>query len=312
MKRQLLFVAVLVLSLAGCATRVPIQRLVPAVHDMGAYRFLEVRPTLPFSHSILERPVGSVADLSGQSPVVVYTGYQAFDERQLADHIGEALVRELSANGYFSLIEDQQAGATGLLQTRVSRMGLAEYVYARKVADEVYQYHLRQQIDLAISFEVIDAKSRQVYMTDSVHARDERTFALDPQEDVVVFAPWLLPWYQDLADTLVDRIVASLAPRRVTTHVSLMTDTSAGADFDAALEAASDGEHARAYHLFLALAEGGQESALYNAALLAESLGRRDEAMLLMGRLAGHERAQKQLQRMERYQQEESRARAQY
>ena len=207
-------------------------------------------------------------------------------------------MRELSANGYFSLIEDQQAGATGLLQTRVSRMGLAEYVYARKVADEVYQYHLRQQIDLAISFEVIDAESRQVHMTDSVHARDERTFALDPQEDVVVFAPWLLPWYQDLADTLVDRIVASLAPRRVTTHVSLMTDTSAGADFDAALEAASDGSIPGRNHLFLALE--GEESALYNAALLAESLAGTSE--LLMG--SSPTRTAQAIATDERYQQE--------
>ena len=304
----------------GCATRIPIQRLVGATHDMGAYRSLALMATEPYRYSPIERSIGAIADLSEQSPVIAYTGYQLFSERELASNITNRLEEALGRSGYFTLVLPKQAQAypsqhDAALWTHVSRMDIEEYLFAHKLADDRLAHLLRQRIALAITYEVIDSNTGAVIYRDTVHARDERTYAIDPDESPVLFAPPLLPLFKELADSVVESIARSLAPRRETFRVSLMSNKPALEAVSPAYKAAAAGDTVSAYHLFLTHANEGHIPSIYNAALLAESLGRREEAIIMMRRLGeehGIERAIRQLRRMEQYRKEELRAQSQF
>lgn len=328
---RILFSILIALSFLtiGCATKVPIQRLVSATHDMGSYRSLAVASVEPYRFSLIDRTMGQLPDLSGSSPVVAYPGYQLFTERSVATRATGRLVAGLDETGFFDLllpgetdmygtdfVAIRDAGYAAFLRTKVSRMGVEEYLFAKKLADGTNSYQLRQKVEMALAIEVIDLESAQVVYQDTFQERDERNYTLDPEEGVVVFAPPLLPLFEQMADDAVSRTVRALAPRRVSVDIPLMKNKPLLPASEEAYVAASRGEWAAAYHRFLSAWEDTQHiPSGYNAALIVESFGRRDEAFALMQRiweLTGDRKAGKQMDRMKRYMEEQDRARSQY
>lgn len=314
---------------SGCATKVPIPRLIPATYDMSSMRSLALGSTMPYDRALHERSGGSVTDLSGTSPVAVYTGYQLFTERLIASYVTEQLHQSLTESGYFTILPPKQTdiisntteelsnqGWLGMLRTSISRLDMHEYVFARKTSDGEFSYHLAQQITLGITYEVLEFESGEVRYRDTIQVQEERVFNLDPEEGAVVFAPYMLPLVQEMALSLVNRIVNDLEPTSAVRHISLMRNKPLAPLVEPAYEAVASGSLGGAYHLFWAEWErSGHIPSLYNAALLAEALGRRTEAIELMELLwkeHGEERALRQLERMHQYLEEYEHARSQY
>ena len=331
MKKLFFYVSFLLLlvSIAGCATRIPIQHMVPAEDNMSEYRDLAILSVEPFQFNFLENPSSIVPDLSGTFPVRVYPGYQPFSERILAEHATGTLVEALEDTGYFNLLPPSEAdlfgsrihglqtlGSDAALRVKFDRLDIEEYVYARKVEVDVQDsdsteteelaYCLRQKISVSLSYEIVDTLDGQQVYARTFRERQEKTFTLDPDEGAVLFAPSLTPALLDMIDRMVLDMTESLAPRWVRSNIALMKNRPEVGGIETAYTAAEEGQMAAAFKTFH---EEWQVSrhvpSGYNAALLAEALGRREEAIELMDAvfsMSGNGKAERQLDRMRRYQ----------
>ncbi len=332
MGRKSLFlsvVLVMLLATIGCATRVPVSRLVPAKLDMGPYRSLALLPVESVGHGPFFQRTGALEDLSSTAPVIVYPGLELFAGRRTAEYATEVLAKRLSESGYFDLLPPDEtqtratdfealthAGYSALLVPSISRMDVQEYLFARNLGDNRFSHHLMQTVQLALSIEVIDLKDGLAVYRSTVTDRHERSFTLDGDEGTVAFAPPLMPLLEKMVSTLVDKTLADLVPERKVSSIALMKDRDGSDGFREAYEAAAEGNLATAYHLFLREWERTEDPASgYNAALVAESLGRRGEAILLMDRvhrISQDARAARQGARMRTYQEEQEHAESQF
>lgn len=316
----------------GCATQVPVQRLVPAKYSMVDYRELAVPSVKPYRSSISVGPTPLVADLSGTAPFRVYSGYQSFSERNLANHVTSLLVAELEDTNYFTLLRPPEADLLGkrlassiqaILEVEVKRMDVEEYIYARKVvpkdpADttESMIYYLQQKVVLEIGYRVIDVETEMSVYNDSFQQREERSYVLDHDKGPVLYAPDITPVLREMGSKMVTSLVNSLAPRQVTFSISLMSNRPKVNHIKSAYKAAKGGQLGYAYALF------SQEWELsrhlpsgYNGALLLEALQRRDEAIAFMEdvwRSSGSSKAKRQLDRMRRYEADQGKAESQF
>lgn len=318
--------SLLLFILSGCATSIEIERLVPSKFDMSEYRSLAVEPVTPFPLSPLWQSVNYVEDLSESSPVLVYPSYQLFSERLVAQHVDQLLAQELGKNSYFDLFftRSQQGdlnalyrqGYRGLLSIKVGKMGVKEYIFGRKIDDETTSYHLRQRVELALTYTIVDTKRGNRVYTNTFQHQLERTFDLSDEESSVTFAPSVIPMFEELSSLLVEKIVNSLAPRKVTTLHFLMKNKPKLQEAEEAYSLASKQLYGPAYTQFLDIWQRYTHlPSGYNAALLAESLGRREEALSIMSSLYRDfptRRVEQQLVRMRRYLEEQSRAESQY
>ncbi|MGE0073758.1 MAG: hypothetical protein AB7S52_00865 [Sphaerochaetaceae bacterium] len=342
MKKSISYLLVLVFAtlLIGCATHVPIQYMVPADDNMSAFRDLAIAGVDPYRFSMLYGPSTTVPDLSGTFPLRVYSGYQPFSERLLANHATGTLLESLDSTGYFKLLPPSETdrynggsaslyalGYDAMLVVEFERLDVEEYVYARKVAveddvatevveTEALVYYLRQKVFVSLSYEVIDNSSGQCRYSRTFQDRSERTFSLGPEDSAVIFAPSMTPILLDMVEQIVLDMTEALAPRWVQSNVALMKNRPTASSVEDAYEAVVQGRIAYAYQAFLReWQQSGHVPSGYNAALLAESSGRRDEAIELMGEVfhsSGNSKAKRQLDRMRRYQSDHALASAQF
>lgn len=329
----LLTLLVIILLFGGCATRIDVKRLVPATHSMANYRNIALLPVKPYRLPIFETPGALVEDLSGSAPFRVYSGYQSFIEKSLANYSGELLKRELEKSSYFSLVETnfsnmadivgEKYGTTELeaiLDVQVRRLDVEEYVYARKVvnedATETLVYYLRQKIGLEISYSVLDVQTGKAIYKDSFQNREEYTYALDSKKGPVIYAPDLTPKLRQMSEDLITSIVNSIAPRWVSSSISLMANRPKLPHLEDSYKAVKEGRLNFAYSQFLQEWEfSGHVASGYNGALILEALQRREEAIKLMQKVwqsSGSQKAKKQLDRMYRYREDQGEAESQF
>ena len=342
MKKSISYLLVLVFAamLMGCATHVPINYMVPADDNMSEFRDLAIASVDPYRFSLLYGPSTTVPDLSGTFPIRVYSGYQPFSERLLANHATGTLFESLDATGYFNLMAPSETdrygrryanlhalGYDATIVVEFERMDIEEYVYARKVAvvdnveteeveTEKLAYYLRQKVFVSLSYEVIENSSGRRRYSRTFQERSERTFSLDPEDTAIIFAPSMTPVLLDMVERIVLDMTDALAPRWVQSNVALMKNRPTASSVETAYDAAEEGRFAAAYQAFLReWQQSGHVPSGYNAALLAESSGRRDEAIELMGEVfqsSGNNKAKRQLDRMRRYRSEHALASAQF
>ena len=301
-----------ILFLPGCATRIPVTTLVPAEVNLQEYRSIDVSEVLPYQFPFGDEPSRTVADFTGDVPVVVYSGLSPFASRNLRSFIFEELTGQLIDTHYFSLDTGSPAATVGMT---IIDMDIDEYVYAREeeVSDEdIKVYYLRQQIRLSFSGTVTDKNDQSVIYSTRLNRRSEQTYRIDTDEGSVLFAPSLEEILEELTRDAIREFVQQIAPRKATIHVSLMKGPDDNLLFAEALSLVEKGSYATALQHFLTLWETQHlHDAAYNAALVSESLGERESAIELMNQIDS-QRAEKQLKRMMYYREQSETAQSQY
>lgn len=319
MKKRMFLTLLLpiVLLLAGCATQVSVQRLVPAKYSMADYRELTVLSVKPYRFYLDESPSLVVKDLSGSAPFKVLSGYGAFFERDLANHLDKKLREKINRLDYFTLNENSRQG---YLDVEVKRLEADEYVWGKKSTNEDGEeetlFYLQQKLRLEIAFSMVDAKSGLTVYSDTYQERQEFSYLLDPEKGPTIYAPDLSPILKDMGERLISELVDSIAPRWETIYLYLMDNKPKIKSLEAAYKAVEEGRLTVAYDLFLKEYNNSSHlGAGYNAALILEALQSRDEAIELMERVyrgSASAKVKKQLERMVRYRQEQSEAEQQY
>lgn len=319
MRKRLLLTLILpiILLLAGCATQVTVQRLVPAKYSMADYRELTILSVKPYRFYLGESPPLVVKDLSGSAPIKVLSGYGSFFERDLANHLDKNLREKLNRRDYFTLSESSHQG---YLDVEVKRMEVEEYIWGQKSnnedGEEETLYNLQQKVRLEIGFSVVDAKSGHTVYSDTYQLRQEFSFLLDVEKGPTIYAPDLGPILKEMGERLISDLVDAITPRWETIYLSLMENKPKIKSLESAYGAVEEGRLTVAYDLFLK--EYNRSSHLaagYNAALILEALQNRDEAIELMERVyrgSASTKVQRQLDRMVRYRLEQVEAEQQY
>ena len=317
-KRYLLTLLLpLLLLLAGCATQVAVERLIPAKYSMADYRDLTILAVKPYRFYLGESPPLVVKDLSGSAPFKVLSGYGAFFERELASHLDKELTKKINARNYFTLVE---SSTQAYLDVEVKRMEAEEYIWAQKgegeEGSEETLYNLQQKVRLEIGFKVIDAKSGYTIYSDTYQMRQETSFLLDPEKGPTIYAPDLGPTLKSMGEKLLTELVDAIAPRWERISLSLMENKPKVNSLEGAYTAVEEGRLMVAYDLFLS--EYNRSSHLaagYNAALILEALQNRDGAIELMERIyrgSASAKVKRQLERMVRYKSEQIEAERQF
>ncbi len=317
-KRTLLTLLLpLILVLVGCATQVTVERLIPAEYSMADYRELTILAVKPYRFYLGESPPLIVKDLSGSAPFKVLSGYGSFFERELANHLDRDLNKKIGARNYFTLVE---SSTQAYLDVEVKRMEVEEYIWAQKGesegGEEEILYNLQQKVRLEIGFKVIDAKSGHSVYSDTYQMRQELSFLLDPEKGPTIYAPELGPILKSMGENLLNELVDAIAPRWERISLSLMENKPKVNSLEGAYTAVEEGRLMIAYDLFLR--EYNRSSHLaagYNAALILEALQNRDGAIELMERVyrgSASAKAQRQLERMVRYRNEQLEAERQF
>jgi hypothetical protein len=313
MRKIILFI--LVVFSIGCATRVPITYEKPATFNMSDYRHLIVEPVIPYRLASSLHTSGPIIDLSENSEIVVYPGYQTFSERLVANYATEKISALLGDGSYFKL-DLQESSLQAALQSQISFMEGEEYVFVKKDANDTNRYYLRQRVRLSITYQVLNLKDSKIVYRKTISDSLEQTYQLDNRVEPIIFAPPLLPLYEQLVDTIAVKIVDSLKPKVVRTTVALMENKPFSPNAEIAYEAAKEKVFTVAYILFKEIWENEQHvPSGYNSSLLAESLGDREQALAIMNsvyRFSFDKKALKQISRMESYKKESALAQSQY
>ncbi|MFA7670793.1 MAG: hypothetical protein WCY53_00900, partial [Sphaerochaetaceae bacterium] len=218
MKKIIFIVAIVVFVLSGCATRVPVSYQKPAKYDMKNYRNIEVEEV---KVSPLYSFMGfnqRVIDLSEESGFTVYGDSQLFIDRSIANHLTNKIEKEIFKETYFSKADEREA--TGILETTITALELKQYIFGRKEKDDTTKYFLKQSLALAVNFKVKDGKDGKSVYSHNLRESYEKEYLLDPIEGYILFAPSVLPYFKDLADSIANQIASLIQPKRVTSSVA--------------------------------------------------------------------------------------------
>lgn len=309
---------------SGCATRITVSHLVPAAFDMSRYRTLAVEEPVVYEFSI-----DPIEDLSGGSPVILYSGDTPFIGRSIGGELAEKLGAKLQESSYFSplfLAQGERAdvprlysqGYTALLRPRISRIKGSQYIYAEtKVGEqEPSSYALRQYVELSLVFTLIETATGNILLEKVMQGNADNRYELDIEDGPVIFAPPLQPLIQQQMNVLVDSFIDSLQPTRKVVSLSLLPNKPAVAAVEMAYQYSKEGLYQQALSLFeLQWQQSRHLSSGYNAALIYEALGQREKALNLMQEVYGYYRQKKvafQIERMQRHMKEHQRAQQQF
>lgn len=345
MKKAVAYGALLIMALVlgtGCATTVTVRHMAPADVNMAAYRNLAVQSVEAYRFDIFSSPSSVVSDLSGTSPVRVYSGFNAFAQRNTARYATRELVEKLDDTGYFTLLtpplsdvaehrfpELARMGFNAVLTARVSHLDVDEYIFARQVKLEtepddtadpeeqtVLRHYLTQKVSLSISYAIVDTDTGRTIVSDTLTDRRERTVELDADGPQIIQASSMQLWLNAMVDDFVDSIVTPLVPRWVSSSVKLMANKPKVERVQEAYEYVERGNPGVARTIFLREWEESRHiPSGYNAALIMESLGMNEEAIRLMEEVwiySGNRTVEAQLNRMRRARDDHAYAQSQF
>lgn len=313
LNRVFLYVVVLagiILVLSGCATRVTMSYMVPATHDMSNYRSLAIATTEPYRFRPFEIPSPYIQDMSGTSPVIVYSGSRVGIEKQLAAYVNEQVMKEARATSYFTLASSGVAdrylnrpsqladqGYEAYMRVWTDDLEIDEYIYAKEetsrvpsdadpsifVEETALVYYIDQEVRLVFSWEIRSSRNDALLASDTYSERRSRTTEIDLSGDAVQSAPSVLPLMRDMGSRFTGSIFSQIAPSVRNVSISLMKNDPKNRRAEEAYEAAKDGNLVEALDTFLREWKRRDHiPSLYNAALIMEALGDRDEGIELL------------------------------
>ncbi len=296
----------------SCATQIPITYEKAAKYEMRDYRDLTVESVEPYPFTVFDSSTKKIQSTAEEIPFVIYPTGSLFSERRLAELTTRHLTDKLSKSGYFKLTNYGSAH----LSSRISRMNFNQYVYEKIVEEGKSEYYLRQRGELTLSFAIVDSKWNDIIYKESLSDSFEVDKKLSLIDELILFAPDPLIEFEKLSISLTEKVVNLLAPQKITTYVSLMKNKPENFEAQKAYEAAKQRLYPLAAQIFLEVWEKyNHYPSGYNAALLKEAMGQREEAILLMEKLYSFSfdsKVLRQLNRMVRYQMEEELAKQQY
>ncbi|MBN2858665.1 MAG: hypothetical protein JXK93_00195 [Sphaerochaetaceae bacterium] len=302
--------AIVILVLSGCATRITMSYMVPATHDMSNYRSLAIATAEPYRFRPFEIPSPYIEDMSGTSPVIVYSGSRVGIEKQLASYVNEQVMKEARATSYFTLASSGVAdrylnrpsqladqGYEAYMRVWTDDLEIDEYIYAKEethrvpsavdpsifVEESALVYYIDQEVRLAFSWEIRSSRNDALLASDTYSGRTSRTTEIDLSGDAVQSAPSVLPLMRDMGSRFTSSIFSQIAPSVKNVSFSLMKNDPKNRRAEDAYEAAKDGNLVEALDTFLREWKRRDHiPSLYNAALIMEALGDRDEGIELL------------------------------
>ncbi len=313
MKRAAVYLGVLVfliLVMTGCATSISMSYMVPAEYDMSDYRMLAIATTEPYRFRPFDVPSPFVQDMSGTSPVILYSGTRYGIENQLAAYVNEEVMKEARGTGYFTLASSGLAdrylnrpsilaeqGYDAYMRVWTDDLDIDEYIYAKEetvkvpsetdpsvfVEETELVYYISQQVRIVFSWEIRSTKNDALLASDTYSGRKSRTTEIDLSGDDVQSAPSLLYLMRDIGGSFTRSIFSQVAPTMKNVSFSLMKNDPKNRRAEDAYQSAKDGNLVDALDTFLnEWKRRDHIPSLYNAALIMESLGDRDEAIKLL------------------------------
>ncbi len=312
MRKIVSLLLLVVFVFVSCATQVPITYEKAAKYEMREYRDLTVELVEPYPFNVFDSSTKKIESTVEEIPFIIYPTGSLFSERRLAELTTKHLTDKLSKSNYFTLTNYGSAHLT----SRISRMNFTQYVYEKVVEEGKVEYYLRQRGEMTLSFAIIDSKWHDTIYKDSLSESFEVDKKLNLIEDLILFAPDPLIEFEKLSISLTEKVVNLLAPQKITTYVSLMKNKPENFEAQKAYEVAKQRLYPLAAQMFLEVWDNyNHYPSAYNAALLKEAMGQREEAILLMEKLYAStfdSKVLRQLNRMVRYQMEEELAKQQY
>jgi len=313
MKKGFYIVATLVVILGvfvSCSTSVTTQYMVPSKVDMSDYRNLAIASVSPYPFRPFELPNPIVRDLSGTSPVRVYSGFTVNDERSMSEYLTNTIVANAYETGYFtvltpsvtdafvnrpSMLYDQ--GYDALLTVYTTNIDVEEFIYAQEkdvvvpnqdpseepqIETRLFHY-LEQNMTVEFTYDLRDTHTGQLIDTDSYRKTSSTTTKLDEESGPILFAPSMSSTLTSIASSFGNSLVEQYVPQSVTRSFSLLKNSPKNRNAEKGYEAVKEGNLVDALSVFEK--EWNRRTHIpsaYNAALIHEALGDRDEGIKLL------------------------------
>lgn len=342
--RAVVAVFLLIAVLTGCSTTVAFDVLKPAEVNMADYRTIAVFDYDPYDLSDEVFAGKLILSLLFGEKEIKTSGYRLNLDDQIADYMTERTIRTLGNTNYFTVAAPEQirpyqhSTATMIVSNRllyenlgieaaivgsIEDMDFDERVEEKEkqvwnteteVYDTVIENYLVQEVELGVSYSVIDLKRGTLLATKYLSGRNsQRTFIEDPD---TFFAPELEPLYKSIVRSFESQISRQLAPYYVREYRSIVDDKSKDPRSEIAKEYIKDSLYKKALNLYLEMwYDSSNYSAGYNAAIVYEVLGQFDSAIAVIKDVydaTGNPDAYSEYQRLKSVKAEYQKAASQY
>ena len=302
----------LTLAFTGCATTIGFDVLKPAEVNMADYRTLAVFDYDPYEISDEVFAGKLILDiLFGNSDDFTTTGYRIGLDDDVADYMTERTISTLNRTNYFTVVSQDQirpyqhSAASAIVTNRIlyENLGIEaailgtiedldyyEQVQEREKSvwnDTTQQFdifienYFVQEVELGVSYTVIDLKRGQILATKYLSGENSRSTLIENANTFT--APLLEPLYQNIIRGFESTISRQLAPYYVREYRSLKKDETKNPRSEMAEELIKNSQYQQALDIYLDLWYSSTNMAAgFNAAIVYEVLGQFDQAIAIM------------------------------
>lgn len=306
----IIFLLIIIVVVTSCATSVSTQYMVPSKYDMSNYRTLAIVNPTPYRFKAYDLPSPVVRDLSGTSPIRVYSGFGVSSERALHDALISKVLEKANKSTYFTIVPPSSSkiyrddikkmekdGIDAILYLFTEDIDIDEFIYAKEVKSlissegegeldkEVIElvYYLEQSVRIKFMWEVRSTSTSALLARDSYSDIRTLTTKLTSNESSSIYAPRLNEYMNSIAVEFSSTIFSQLEPSVVTRNIKLMKNKPKSNRVEEAYDMVKDGNLRIAQELFeKEWKRRDHLPSAYNAAILLEALDERDDAIKLL------------------------------
>ncbi len=297
-------------SFISCSTTVTTQYMVPSKVDMSDYRNLAIATVSSYPFRPFELPNPVVRDLSGTSPVRVYSGFTVNTERSMSEYLTKIIVSQAYDTDYFTILSPSvtdafvnrpsmlyEQGYDALLTVYTTDVDVEEYIYAKEVevvipnqdpegepsVEKRLFHYLQQNVTIEFTYDLKDTRTGRLIDTDTYRDTISETTKIEFDGDTLIFAPQLRSSFYSIASDFGHSVIDKYVPRSVSRSFSLLKNSPKNRNAEKGYEAVKEGNLVEALAIFEK--EWNRRKHIpsaYNAALIHEALGDRDEGIDLL------------------------------
>ena len=335
-----LLILVLLGSIFGCSTSIPVTVTKPAEINMSANRVIAV---LDFRYPVKDKTI-SGKDLL-QWAISKLTGLdlpkELNVEQRVAEYTTSQVILTLLNTGYFQLVSPQEVAQTmqGGISSSTTAVDIGKAVKAQAIINgDLYLLEakdkewseertitdastgqeeivsvpmIRRTVSVGMSYQVVNTATGAVVASRSFESQASAERELEDKRDL----PDVEDMYTSVIDTFMPKMAKQLAPYQVREHRTLMRDKTK----DPRMEQADDLVRGKVYdsalEIFLDVwQQNGNVAAGFNAAILYEVTGQLDMAISQMRSVVDHtadKKAMREYNRLLTVKQEQERLREQ-
>lgn len=337
-------VCLLALLVSGCSTTVAFNVLKPAEVNMSEYRSLAVFDFEPYEMNKEIFASKLILSLLFDDQQITTTGYRYDLDDEIAEYMTDRTIRALSNTDYFTIASAgkldpfQNLTANALVSNKdlygslgieavvvgeIEDMDYNEYVDENEkevwnaeteVYDTVVEAYFIQEVELGVSYKVVDMVNNRIIATDYLSGSDRTRTYIEDADDFD--APALEPMYKNIVRSFETSIKRKLAPYYVREYRNIMKDDWNDPRSETAEQYIKDEMYKPALDLYLEMWYDKKNiSAGFNAAIVYEVMGQFDSAISIMKDVydaTGSRDASQEYARLQKVKEEYQRAAAQY